>query len=269
MWRSLRGTSITLTSCLDLLRWFYSISLGKNLPISGPGKYWLWVLLNEGLGGVNYFIYTCCLVGCLVLFKTSTETFSPRWKVLDLWSCPKTFMEILGPWFTTEYTHWNSFNLYGCHFPVIHEESSISCLFLLFLILKFSSVTLNLMSNFYWVYIDPIIALIFVLSVNGFGDLDLILLVSSWGWWPYLRITMKNLSEDPSVWPKCLCGCFGTGPNIKDFSAWTKYLPGHFVHDQMSANQLFHFPSIFCLGFVTPNFVSGVSESQTFCHFSS
>lgn len=167
------------------------------------------------------------LVGRVFLFKTSTETLGPRQEVLDLWSCPQMFTETFGPWFSTEYKHWNSFKLYGCYFPVIHEESSISCS-LLFL-MKFSSVTLNLMSNFYRVHIDPIIALMFVLSVNGFSDLDLILLVSSWGWWTYLNITMRHLSEEPSAWPKCLCGCFETGPNIKDFSAWTKCLPGHFV----------------------------------------
>lgn len=56
--------------------------------------------------------------------------------------------------------------------------------------------------------------------------------------------------------------------NIKDLSAWNRCLPGHFGMDEMSANQMFNIPSIFCLGLVvTPSFVSGIFVSQPFGHF--
>lgn len=101
-----------------------------------------------------------------------------------------------------------------------------------FLVTEFSRVTQKLMSNCSRVYIDLIIGFS-ICSVNNFGNTDLILSLSSWGWQLYLSANTENLDdnlfmallfvfshvEDLSAWTKCLRACFGTGPNIKDLLA--------------------------------------------------
>lgn len=82
-----------------------------------------------------------------------------------------------------------------------------------------------------------------------------------------MSVTLKNLGDNLIIAAVCLFTFQGTSnvaqislwmfwdrTNIKDLSAWNRYLPGHFGMDEMSANQMFNIPSIFCLGFVTPQF---------------
>lgn len=57
---------------------------------------------------------------------------------------------------------------------VIHEESWISCDCLFFLVMKCDTFTLKSMSNCSQVCINPIIDFLFILSVNGSGDTNLI-----------------------------------------------------------------------------------------------
>jgi len=65
--------------------------------------------------------------------------------------------------------------------------------------MKFYRVILNSMSNCYQVCIDLVISFIFIISVNTFCYMNLILSVSMWSWSLYLITTPENLT---------ICSCF-------------------------------------------------------------
>ena len=60
--------------------------------------------------------------------------------------------------------------------------------------MKFYRVILNSMSNCYQVWIDLVISFIFIISVNNFCYMNLILSVSLWSWSLYLITTTENLT---------------------------------------------------------------------------
>lgn len=82
--------------------------------------------------------------------------------------------------------------------PFLGVSSKRSCR-LCYRTMKFYRVILNSMSNCYQVCIDLVISFIFIISVNNFCYMNLILSVSMWSWSLYLITTPENLT---------ICSCF-------------------------------------------------------------
>ena len=149
--------------------------------------------------------YYCChhhhhssFAGHLVLSKTSMEAFGAHQ------NGPSSL--IFGP---VQNVHWDiwpmickiiqTFNFINTFYVIlilIHDEFWIWRLFLFFLVVDFSRVTLKSMNNCSQIYINLIIDFIFIMSVNNIGYTNFIFLVSLWSLRLYLSVTTKSSGDN-------------------------------------------------------------------------